>query len=175
MSQVMLTFGTVGFTVTAAAYQALRRATRYRLPAHELIGGQVAYQFTGRGEDRVTLSGTIMPTYRGRIGALDDLRALGDAGESRLLTSGTGESFGRWVLEEVGEEHSALFSDGAPRMVTFSVQLKHDEDAPSGRQGQLETAAAETGDTNAVLDAMRTAVANGEDSAGVIAAAMGAA
>ena len=171
----MLTFGTVAFTVTEAAYQALRRASRYRLPAHERIGGQVAYQFTGRGEDSITLSGTIMATYRGRIGVLDDLRALGAAGEARLLTSGAGESFGRWALEEVSEERTALFADGAPRKVTFSVRLKHDEDTPAGRTAQLEAAAAETGDVNAVLDAMSAAVADGEDSAGVIAAARGAA
>lgn len=174
MSQVMLTFGTVGFSVAEAAYQTLRRATRYRVPAHERVGTRLAYQFTGPGEDSITLSGGIMPTYRGRPGVLDDLRTLAAAGAPRLLTSGTGEAFGRWVIDEVTEERSALFSTGQPRKIAFTVKLLRDDDAPTGRQTQLENAAAATGDVAAVVDGMRTAVAAGEDSAGVIAAARGA-
>ena len=170
----MLTFGTVAFSVAQAAYQVLRRATRYRVPAHERVGARIAYQYTGPGEDGITLSGTIMPTYRGRPGVLDDLRDLAAAGEARLLTSGTGEGFGRWIVDEVTEERSALFSDGAPRKIEFTVKLLRDDDAPGGRQTRLETAADTTGDVGAVLDAMRAAVAAGEDSAGVVAAARGA-
>ena len=171
----MLTIGPVAFSVAEAAYQALSRATRYRLPAHERIGTQLAYQYTGPGEDSITLSGTIMPTYRGRPGVLDDLRELAAAGESRLLTSGTGEAFGRWVIEEVSEERSGLFNNGAARKIEFTVKLLRDDAAPSGRQTQLEDAAAATGDVRAVLDAVRTAVAAGEDPAGILAAARGAA
>ena len=167
----MLTFGTVGFSVAEAAYQALRRATRYRVVAHERIGTRPAYQYTGPGEDTITLEGVIMPTYRGRPGVLDDLRALADTGESRLLTAGTGEGFGRWVIDEVTEERTALFSTGQARRIAFTARLLRDDDAPGGRLAALEAAAAAAGDVRAVLDAMRTAVATGEDSAGVVAAA----
>ena len=171
----MLTFGPVAFSVTEAAYQALRRATRFRVPVHERVGTQVGYQFTGPGEDSITLSGVIMPTYRGRPGVLDDLRALGAAGQPRLLTAGTGESFGQWIMGELSEERSALFADGRARKHVFTVNLLRDDAAPTGRQTRLENAAADTGDVRAVLDATRAAVASGEDSAGVIAAARGAA
>ena len=170
----MLTIGPVAFSVAEAAYQALSRATQYRLPAHERIGTQLAYQYTGPGEDSITLSGTIMPTYRGRPGVLDDLRELAAAGESRLLTSGTGEAFGRWIIGEVTEERSALFSDGRARKIEFKVKLLRDDAAPGGRETQLEDASAATGNARAVLDATSTAVAAGEDSPGVIAAARAA-
>ena len=171
----MLTFGTVAFSVTEAAYQTLRRASRYRVPALERVGTELAYQYTGPGEESITLAGAIMPTYRGRPGVLDDLRALAAAGESRLLTSGNGEAFGRWVIEEVSEERSGLFNNGAARKIEFTLNLLRDDGSPRGLQTRLMNAAATTGSTAAALDRMGTAVDAGEDAAGVIAAAQGAA
>lgn len=171
----MLTLGTVAFSVTEAAYQALRRSTRFRVPAQQRVGAQLAYQYTGPGEDRITLSGVIMPTYRGRPSVLDDLRALAAEGESRLVTSGTGEQLGRWIIDDVSQEHSGLFSDGRARRIAYTVKLLRDEDERSGQLTQLENAAAATGDVRAVTDAVGTAVAAGQDSPGVIAAARGAA
>ena len=175
MSDVMLTFGPVSFSVASAAYQALRRATRYRVPSHERIGSPPGYQFTGRGEDGVTLSGVIMPTYRGRPALLDELRALAGEGESQILTTGTGENLGRWIMDELTEERSGLFSRGEARKIAFTVKLMRDDDTPSGRLEGLETAAAANGNVRAVVDATAAAVARGDDSPGVIASAQGAA
>ena len=171
----MLTFGSVSFSVGGAAYQALRRATRYRVPSHDRIGSSPGYQFTGRGEDSVTLSGVIMPTYRGDPGVLDELRALAGEGRSRLLTTGTGEDLGRWIMDEITEARSGLFSTGQARKIAFTVKLMRDDDTPSGRLAQLERSAAANGNVRAVLDATTSAVARGDDSAGVIASARGAA
>ena len=175
MGDVMLSLGTVRFSVSEAAYQTLARATRYRLPAHERVGNQVAYQYTGPGEDTITLSGIIMPTYRGRPGVLDDLREVGAAGEPRVLTSGTGRVLGRWIIDEVTEKRSAMFSRGEPRKIEFKVKLRRDDDAAAGRTDQLASAAAATGDTRAVVAAVEAAVGAGADPPGVIAAARAAA
>lgn len=170
----MLTYGAIAFSVSQAAYQALRRSTRYRVPAHERVGDRPGYQFTGPGEDGITLSGVIMPTYRGRPAVLDDLRALGAEGEAHPLTGGTGEVFGRWIMAEVVEERSALFDNGQARKIAFTVKLIRDDDAPAGETAQLRQSSAAVGDAGAVLSAAQSAVAAGQDSAGVIAAARGA-
>ena len=64
-----------------------------------------------------------MPTYRGRPAVLDDLRGLAAEGQSRKLTSGRGEDFGRWILDELTEEQSGFFSTGQARKVAFTVKL----------------------------------------------------
>lgn len=174
MSDVMLTFGTVAFSVSAAAYQALRRTARYRIPVHERIGVRPSYQYTGPGEEGITLSGVIMPTYRGRPAVLDELRALAAEGESRKLTSGIGEDFGRWIVGELTEEQSRLFSTGQARKVAFTVRLLRDDDELSGRLDQLERRASATGNVSGVIDAVRAAVEGGQDAQGVIDAARGA-
>lgn len=171
----MLTFGEVSFSVASAAYQALRRATRYRVPSHDRIGSSPGYQFTGRGEDSVTLSGVIMPTYRGDPGVLDELRALAGEGRSRVLTTGTGEDLGRWIMGELTEERSGLFSTGQPRKIAFTVKLTRDDDTPSGRLDRLERNAGANGNVRGVVDATAASVARGDDSPGVIASARGAA
>lgn len=174
MSDVMLTFGTVQFSVTQAAYQSLRRAAQYRLPQMQRVGTRLGYQYTGPGEESIALAGTIMPTYRGRPAVLDDLRALAAQGRSQVLTAGTGEQLGRWMLAEVTEERSGFFGDGQARKIAFTAKLLRDEDAESGRLARLEQDAAATGDIAAIFDAMQGAIDRGEDSASVIAAAQGA-
>ncbi len=134
MSEVMLTYGSVSFSVAQAAYQALRRSTRYRVPAHDRVGDRPGYQFTGPGEDSITLSGVIMPTYRGRPAVLDDLRALGAEGEAHPLTGGTGEVFGRWIMSQLTDERSALFDNGQARKIAFTLSLMRDDDARPARR-----------------------------------------
>ena len=172
---VMLTLGTIAFGVTEAAYQTLRRVTRFRLPAEQRVRGPLRYQYTGPGEDGITLSGVIMPTYRGRPGMLADLRALALEGQSHTLSAGTGEQLGRWAIAELSEQRSQLFSDGQARKIAFTVRLVHDDDTPAGQLVQLERAAAANGNVRAVTDATAAAVARGDGSAGVVAAARGAA
>lgn len=150
---VMLTFGPIAFSVSAAAFQQFQRSTRYRWPAHERVGVRPVYQYTGPGEESIAISGAIFPTYRGRPSALEELRSLAGEGKPRLLTAGTGESFGRWFIDSVDEERSFLFADGAPRKVTYTLKLRRDDDAPSGRQDGLESAARRVGDVRTVIDA----------------------
>ena len=168
MSDVMLSFGTVQFSVTEAAYQTLRRAAQFRLPALQHIGTRPGYQFTGPGEESIALAGTIMPTYRGRPGVLDDLRALAAEGRPQTLTSGRGEGFGRWMLAEVNEERSGLFSDGQARKIAFTARFLRDSDEPGGQLTGLEQRADATGSVAAGLDAMGAAVRNGQSSQGAI-------
>ena len=171
----MLTFGPVSFQVAEAAYQALTRAARYRTPALERVGSRPAYHFLGPGEESITLTGVIMPTYRGRPAVLDDLRALAGAGEARELTAGTGRVLGRWLLNDVSDERTGLFDNGAARRVAYTLRLVRDDEGPSGRQGALETASAAHGNVAAVVTAVQDAAGAGGDAAAVLAAAEGAA
>ena len=172
MTDVMLTFGTVRFSVTEAAYQALRRATQFRLPQLQHVGARPGYHFTGPGEESIALAGVIMPTYRGRPGVLDDLRGLG--GRPHVLTAGTGESLGRWILAEVTEERSGFFNTGQARKIAFTARLLRDEDAESGRQTQLQQRSGAVGSVSAVTDAIQSSIDAGQSAAQTKAAALAA-
>ncbi len=171
MARVMLTWGEVAFGVETAAYQALRRAATYRIPAQERIANRPGLQFTGPGEETVSISGVMMPGYRGEPATFEALRAQGAAGTAHKLTSGTGEDLGRWALADVTEERSGLFDDGAARKIAFNARFVRDDEEPRGRAAQIEQSSTATGATAPAIDAMRAAVAAGENSADVIDAA----
>lgn len=163
---VMMTLGDVAFAVSTTVFQRLRRMTTYRWPSLDRVGRWPARQFTGPGIDKVTLDGVVMPTYRGAAGAVDALRQLALTGQPQQMSAGTGEVFGLWCLEQIEEDRSGLFADGAPRRVAWVLQLaRYGDDAPGGLQGTLAADAAAEGDTRRVLDAMTASADAGESPA----------
>ena len=165
---VMMTLGDVAFAVRTTVYQRLRRTTTYRWPSLDRVGRWPARQFTGPGNDQVTLDGVVMPTYRGAAGAVDALRQLALTGQPQQMSAGTGEVYGLWCLEQVEEDRSGLFVDGAARRIAWVLQLvRYGDDVPGGLQNTLAADAAAEGDTRRVLDAMTASVDAGDGPATV--------
>ena len=161
---VMMTLGAVAFSVRTTVFQRLRRMTTYRWPALERVGRWPTRQFTGPGDDKITLDGVIMPTWRGSAGAVEALRELALTGEPQQMSAGTGEVFGLWCLEQVEEDRSGLFADAAPRRVAWVLHLvRYGDDVPGGLQ-----AAPQDAGVRRALSAMDAAVDSGADAAAVV-------
>ena len=166
---VMMTLGAVLFSVRTSVFQRLRRTTAYRWPSHERVGRLPTRQFTGPGDDKMNLDGVIMPTWRGSVGAVEALRELALTGEPQQLSAGTGDVFGLWCIEQLEEDRSGLFADGAPRRVAWTLQLaRYGDDAPGGLRGALAASSAVVGDTRSVLDAMSRSVGAGDGPSAVV-------
>ena len=165
----MMTLGPVAFSVATTAFQRLRRVTAFRWPALERVGRWPARQFTGPGQDQITLDGVIMPTYRGSAGSVEALRELALTGQPYQMSAGTGEVYGLWCLSQVEEDRSGLFANAAPRRVAWVLQLvRYGDDAPGGLQGALARDAGSFGDQRRVLDTMARAVDSGASPAAVV-------
>lgn len=121
---VMMQLGMFQFSITTAAYQELRRRTSFRWPSQELYGRLPALQYTGPGEDTMTLTGTIYPEFRGGAGQLNKMRNIAGAGRPLLLVSGTGSMLGRWVIESIDEGQMVFAAEGRPRKQEFTLQLR---------------------------------------------------
>lgn len=119
----MLALGPYRFSLDTAAYQDLLRTTAYRWPLQQRLGRPPARQFVGVGDDRVTLSGTIYPHYRGGLGQIDEMRASAAAGEPLQLVTGAGRVLGAWVIETVEETQQLFLATGEPRRVAFRLEL----------------------------------------------------
>jgi phage protein U len=61
MFGIMMQLGAFKFSLNTAAYQSLSHSTGYRWQGQERFGQLPAQQYTGPGEDSVTLSGDIYP------------------------------------------------------------------------------------------------------------------
>ena len=172
----LLMLGDVPFTAPGTAYQALKRASEYRQPSQDRVHQRPIHQSTGLGRDTIDLDGVQFPGALGAPGLahLDALRALAEAGEPRILVAGTGEVFGKYVVTSLEEDRMRVFRDGAPRRVAWRLKLaRYGDEAPGGYQGALVAASTANGDPRAVTDAVAAAVAEGQSSAGVRAAAEG--
>lgn len=120
---MMMIFGMFVFSIPTATYQQLQRTTSWRHVSNSRVGDMPAYQFTGKGEDVITLDGSIVPEFGSQI-SLTALRLMGDTGKSFPLIAGNGKIYGLWVLKSVNETQSYFFKDGTPRKIEFTLTLE---------------------------------------------------
>ena len=128
---MLLALGDYRFALSTAAYRELRRETEYRWTAQPRLGRPPAWQFLGRGEDVIRVSGVIYPHFRGGTGQVEAMRAEAGRGRPLLLVAGDGTAMGQWVIRRIGETQAETWADGRPKRQEFEIELAaYGEDAP---------------------------------------------
>lgn len=125
---MMLALGMFVFSLSTAAYQELQRQTEWRHASNSRIGAAPARQFTGRGDDSITLPGVILPELAGTALSLDALRQMANTGKAWPVVEGSGRIYGLWVIESLSETKTFFFRDGTPRRIEFIINLKRIDD-----------------------------------------------
>lgn len=127
---MMMALGLFVFGLHTVPYQQLQRQMSWRHPSVSRVGGRPARQFTGPGDDVITLSGVLYPEITGGKVSLAALQSMAADGKAWPLLEGTGVYYGLFVIEEISQTDSLFFSDGAPRKIEFSMRLvRVDDDA----------------------------------------------
>jgi phage protein U len=121
---MMMALGMFIFSLPTLAYQELQRQTNWKHPSTPRVGTRDAHQYTGPGDDTITLSGWIAPELTGTAFSLDALRLMADTGKAWILIQGTGRIYGTWIITDMTEEKTILDHDGSPRKIEFSINLK---------------------------------------------------
>lgn len=125
MTKVMMMLGAYPFMLDTAAYQQLKRVSTYRWQQLDRIGRQPAQQFLGPGADEITLTGEILPHWKGGYQQINLMRGQARRGDPLVLLEGNGGFvLGDWVILKIEETKSELQADGAPRVIAFSLTLK---------------------------------------------------
>ncbi|WP_099864743.1 phage tail protein [Pararhizobium haloflavum] len=88
-----------------------------------VIGSLPSREFMGEGDDRIVISGQLLPQKVGGLTELEALHAFRRGGETLPVMRGDGKMFGWFVVEEIREEHSGLFRDGVGSALKHSVTL----------------------------------------------------
>ncbi len=123
MTNVLMLLGDFAFHLRTAAYDELKRVSSYRWAAQERIGRRPAQQFLGPGSGEVTLSGEILPHFNGGFDQMDRLREGAGRGKPLLMVDGRGNVWGDWCITQIEETSRELYSDGAPRSISFTLTL----------------------------------------------------
>ncbi|ENX53228.1 MULTISPECIES: phage tail protein [Acinetobacter] len=121
---MMMVLGLFVFSLRTASYEELQRVTSWRHPSNNRIGNTPAYQFTGKGEDTITLKGTTYHELTHSRVTLDQIRAMADTGKAYTLIEGTGKIYGLVIIESLDETKTYFFKDGAARKTDFTITLK---------------------------------------------------
>jgi phage protein U len=111
------------FNLDTAAFDELRRSTKFRWASQERLSRRPAQQGVGIGDEKITLKGVILPGLKGGLKQLDTLRTMGGKLQPLTMTTGYGDVLGKWCLENVDEEQSALMQGGIPRKQAFTLEF----------------------------------------------------
>lgn len=130
--QQMMVYGLFVFGLKTVPYQLLQRKTTWRHPSNSRVGVAPGYQYVGRGDDIITLTGVLFPSITGGQQSLNRLRAMADQGGAWPLIDGTGDMYGLYILKEITEDKSVFFADGAARKIEFQLSLENVDDSDAG-------------------------------------------
>lgn len=134
---MLMVYGLFIFSVQSAPFNQLEHSVNYRWAANSRVGQHPAYQFLGKGEDSITLNGTLMPEFSGGPLSLSLLDMLAESGEAYLLMAGNGTIYGYYIIDKISQTSSHFFADGTPQKIEFTVSLKRYDGGLGGMIGSL--------------------------------------
>jgi phage protein U len=137
----MLTLGLFVFQLQTVPYQSLQRDVDYRWPVNNRVGLRPLPQFLGVNEEKITLSGVLMPEITGGRLSLMALNLMADEGKAWPLLEGSGTIYGMFVVNSVSETHTEFFSHGAPRKIEFTLTLTRVDESLAAMFGDMKAQA----------------------------------
>lgn len=120
---MLMSLGLFPFSLPTLAHDDLSRRTAWRHATSPRIGARDATQYVGPGEETVSITGTAHAELTDGRANLDQLRDMAGTGQAWPLVDGAGNVFGAFVIQTLDEKHKALFPDGTPRAIDFSIEL----------------------------------------------------
>lgn len=123
MLGTMMIYGMFVFMRQTTPYETLEQSKSWRHVSNARVGTVPGWQYTGPGEDRITLSGALYPEVTGGDVSLSLLDAMGCTARPWPLIEGTGRIFGQYLMLDLTVTRSEFFSDGKARRIEFSLTL----------------------------------------------------
>ena len=120
---MLAALGMFVFETDTALFDRMGRDRDWRHDRTPRFGARAASQFTGPGDDRITLVGMLVPEIAGSYSALETLAEMADEGEAWPLADGRGNLYGTYTIERLSEDRVNLIDDGRARQIGFTLEL----------------------------------------------------
>ncbi len=99
------------------------------------MGSLPANEFMGEGDDKVTLSGQLLPTKIGGLDELEIAHQMRKSGARFPLQRGDGQRLGWFAIVSISEKHKHLGRDGVGFVVKHKITMtKVQADSGAGQQ-----------------------------------------
>ncbi len=125
---MLLALGLFTFGIDTLAYDELQRKTSWRHATSTRIGARDAVQFTGPGEETISLPGTVYAEIADGDVSLDELRRMADTGQAWSMVDGLGYVHGAFVITTIDDRRKHFYPNGRPRRIDFSIDLLRVDD-----------------------------------------------
>lgn len=113
-----LTLDTRPFSV-----ETVQRSTSADFADKATMGGIAAREFMGEGEDKLTLSGQLLPFKIGGLTELEMAHSMRRAGQKLPVLRGDGVRLGWYVIDKIGENHEELMRDGVGFFIKYTIDM----------------------------------------------------
>lgn len=120
---MLLALGLFVFSINTLAFDELSRRATWRHASSTRVGTRDATQFTGPGEETISLPGTVFAEIADGEVSVDELRRMASSGDAWSLVDGRGYVYGAFVITTIDDRRSAFWPDGTPRQIDFSIEL----------------------------------------------------
>ena len=132
----LLALGSNIFEIAPLNFQELERSTEAKWPAVPRFGSRPARQFTGFGEDKVTIRGLLFPEAIGGRQQFEAIRGTQAAAQPVMMvgfgTDTAGRVFGQVVILTVSDTQDHIGPTGEGRRLSFDVECAPYGGGPSG-------------------------------------------
>lgn len=112
-------FGAIQFDVTPLNIHEADHSTSTDWARKEIAGAGVYREWTGEGDEQITLRGRIFPFKLGGMTELETLESFRRAGQAEQLMRGDGTPLGWFVLESISRTHRFLAQGGVGQVIQF--------------------------------------------------------
>ena len=119
----LLSLGLFVFSLETLTFDELTRKMDWRHAKSERHGARAASQFLGPGEDKISLSGSLVPELIGDYGAITRLREMAASGDAWSLVDGAGSVLGQFRIMNLDEHQTYHVPGGFARKIDFALDL----------------------------------------------------
>lgn len=126
---MILSLGQFVFSTDTLTFSELHRNRSWSLASNDIAQGRPQYQFTGVGEETISIPFLIYQEHGfGTRQSVDDLAEMADTGAGYVLIDGTGYIYGVFAIDSIDDTRSFLTINGVPRKVDGTLKLKRVDD-----------------------------------------------
>ena len=126
---MILSLGQFVFSVDTLTFNELQRSRSWSFASNDIAQGRPQYQFTGVGEETISIPFLIYQEHGfGNRQSVDDLAEMADTGAGYVLIDGSGYIYGVFAIDSIDDNRSFLTINGVPRKVDGTLKLTRVDD-----------------------------------------------
>ena len=126
---MLLALGQFIFDVDTMTYSEMQRSRSWSYASNSISQGRDQHQFTGAGEETVTIPFLIYQSHGfGNRQSIDDLSEMADSGSGYVLIDGSGYLYGVFSITAIDDTQSYITNRGVPRKIDGTMKLMRVDD-----------------------------------------------